>query len=263
MRDDLAMMLREQLEYRELLLSITRRDLILRYKHSVMGFGWAVFMPLLHMLIFSIIFTRVAPLDTGVPYPIYAYAGLLPWSWFATSLRFSATSLTDNSNLVTKVYFPREIFPFSAVVVGFIDFLVAATLLAALMLYYGIGITWTVLFLPVVILVQFAFTAGIALLVAMANLFFRDVKYVFEVLLTVWMFATSVVYPVERIGGRLGTLLAFNPMTPIIDGYRAVLLRGELPPALPFAAASLLSLAILAVCWLSFHRAEFRFAEDV
>lgn len=257
------MMLREQLEYRELLLSITRRDLILRYKHSVMGFGWAVFMPLLNMLIFSVIFTRVAPLDTGVPYPIYAYAGLLPWSWFASSLRFSATSLTDNANLVTKVYFPREIFPFSAVVVGFIDFLVAATLLAALMLYYGIGITWTVLFLPVVILVQFAFTAGIALLVAMANLFFRDVKYVFEVLLTVWMFATSVVYPIERIGGRLGTLLAFNPMTPIIDGYRAVLLRGELPAALPFAAASLLALAILAVSWISFHRAEFRFAEDV
>ncbi len=256
-------MLREQVEYRELLLSLVRRDLLLRYKHSLMGFGWAVYMPLLNMLIFTVIFTRVAPLDTGVPYPVYAYAGLLPWSWFASSLRFSAISLTTNTNLVTKVYFPREIFPFSAVLTALVDFAVAATVLAALLLYYGIGVSWTLLFLPVVILVQLAFTAGIALLVAMGNLFFRDVQYVFEVLLTVWMFATSVVYPVERIGGWLGALLMLNPMTPIIDAYRAVILRGELPAAGPFAGVALLSLGILAVSWFAFHRAEFRFAEEI
>lgn len=263
LRADLALMFREQLDYRELLLSVTRRDLILRYEHSLLGIGWAVLMPLSHMLIFSVIFTRVAPLDTGLPYPIFVYAGLLPWNMFGSALRFSTTSLTSNSELVTKVYFPREILPASAVLVALVDFAVASTILAGLMIYYGVGVSWTVFFLPVVVVVQVAFTAGVALLVAMANLFFRDVKYLFEVLLTIWMFATPVVYPVERIGGSLGAVLALNPMTPIIDAYRSVLLLGELPKATGFAAVTLLSFALLCVSWLSFHRAEFRFAEEI
>lgn len=263
LRADLALMFREQLDYRELLLSVARRDLILRYEHSLLGIGWAVLMPLSHMLIFSVIFTRVAPLDTGLPYPIFVYAGLLPWNMFGSALRFSTTSLTSNSELVTKVYFPREILPASAVLVALVDFAVASTILAGLMIYYGVGVSWTVFFLPVVVVVQVAFTAGVALLVAMANLFFRDVKYLFEVLLTIWMFATPVVYPVERIGGSLGAVLALNPMTPIIDAYRSVLLLGELPKATGFAAVTLLSFALLCVSWLSFHRAEFRFAEEI
>jgi len=127
----------------------------------------------------------------------------------------------------------------------------------------SLGVGWTMLFLPVVLLVQILFTAGIALLLAMGNLFYRDVRYLFEVVLTVWMFATSVVYPVERIGGWLGDLLLLNPMTPIIDAYRAVILRGELPAAGPFAAAAALSVVTLAVAWIAFHRAKFSFAENI
>lgn len=257
-------MVQEQFEYRELLASIVRRDLLLRYKQTIMGFGWAVFMPVLNTVIFSIIFTRVTRLDTGgIPYPIYAFAGLLPWNFFATSLRFAIVSLTSNANLVTKVYFPRELFPFSSVLVSFIDFAVAFTVLVALMVYYRIGVTWTVLALPVVLLVQTIFTTGMALLLSMANLFFRDVKYLFEIVITVWMFATSVVYPVELVGGRLGTLLMLNPMTPIIDGYRAILLHGTLPPAGPFGLAAAFACLTLAVGWTIFHRAEFQFAESI
>jgi ABC-type polysaccharide/polyol phosphate export permease len=164
---------------------------------------------------------------------------------------------------VTKVYFPREVLPFSSVLVALVDLAVGSTVLAVMMVYYGIGIGWTVLFLPVVLVVHVVFTAGIALLLAMGTLFFRDVKYLFEVVLTVWMFATSVVYRVERIGGRLGTLLLLNPMTPIIDAYRAVLLRGELPDAGPFLAASVTSFAVLALAWLGFHRAQYAFAENI
>jgi ABC-type polysaccharide/polyol phosphate export permease len=256
-------MVREQFEYRELLVRVTVRDLLLRYKQTAMGFGWAIFMPLVNTAIFSVIFTRVAPIDVGVPYPLFAFSGLLAWNFFASAQRFAVVSLTSNSNLVTKVYCPREIFPFAAIIVALVDFAVASTVLAALMVYYGIGPSLAWLFLPVVVVVNVAFTAGVALVLAMANLFYRDIKYLFEIVIAVWMFATSVVYPVDQIGGRLAAVLALNPMTPIIDAYRAVLLHGTLPPAVSFAGAAAVSLATLAIGWLTFHRAEFRFAENI
>ena len=260
---DVREMALEQVQYRELLLRMTMRDLLLRYKQTVLGFGWAIFMPLVNTAVFSVIFTRVAPIDTGVPYPLFAYCGLLTWNFFASSMRFAVSSLTSNGSLVTKIYFPREIFPFSAVLVCLVDFLVASPVLLALMAYYRVWHWETLWFLPVVLLVHVAFTMGVALCLAMANLFYRDVKYLFEIVLTIWMFATSVVYPANLIGGRLGLLLALNPLTPIIDAYRAVLLHGQLPPASPFWGATIASLIILAVGWLLFHRAEFRFAENI
>ena len=256
-------MLREQRDYRELLVRMIARDLLLRYKQTVMGFGWAIFMPLVNTAVFSVIFTRVAPIDTGVPYPVFAYCGLLTWNFFASAQRFAVVSLTSNTTLVTKVYCPREIFPFSAIVVSFVDFAVASLVLAGLMVYYRIGAGWPLLFLPVIIAVHVMFTAGVALLLAMANLFYRDVKYLFEIVLAVWMFATSVVYPVERIGGRLGAVLMLNPMTPIVDAYRATLLRGEMPAMTPFSGAAVASAILLTAGWLCFHRAEFQFAENV
>jgi ABC-2 type transport system permease protein/lipopolysaccharide transport system permease protein len=260
---DVRDMLWEQIEYREVLLRITRRDLLLRYKQTVMGFGWAVVMPVVNMVVFSVIFTRVAPLETPVPYPVFAYVGLLPWNFFAASLKFAATSLTGNTNLVTKVYFPREVFPFSAVLVSIVDFAVASSVLAALMLYYGIGVSRAICFVPVIVAVQVAFTAGVALLLAMATLFYRDVKYLFEIVLTVWMFATSVVYPLDRVGGVLGFFLRLNPMTTIIDAYRSVLLYGQLPAAGHFGWVAAVSVATLGGAWLVFHRAEFGFAEHI
>ena len=260
---DIREMLHEQVTYRELLMQMTRRDLMLRYKQTIMGFGWAVFMPLMNTLIFSVIFVRVAPLDTGMPYPVFAYTGLMAWNLSASALRFAVSSLTANTNLVTKVYFPREIFPFSAVFVSLVDFAVSSVILVGLMIYYHMGIGPAILFLPVILVVHVAFTAGVSLLLAMGNLFFRDVKYLFEVVLMLWMFASSVLYPVSMVGGRLAILLQFNPMTPIIDAYRSVLLRNELPAAVPFGAASVLAVVTLAVGWVWFHRAEFRFAESV
>src|SRR5262249_14637630 len=166
----------EQIEYRELLYQITVRDLLLRYKQTLMGFGWAVFMPLINTLIFSVIFTRVAPIQTSVPYPLFAYSGLLIWNFFASSLRFAVPSLTGNTNLVPKVYFPREIFPFSSLLVCLVDFVVGSTVLAAMMIYYGVKPSPYWAYVPVILVITIAFTASLALLLAMANLFFRDVK---------------------------------------------------------------------------------------
>jgi lipopolysaccharide transport system permease protein len=139
---------------------------------------------------------------------------------------------------------------------------VASVVLVGLMIYYQVGVHWTLVLLPVVVLVHLVFTTAVALLLSMGNLFYRDVKYLFEIVLTVWMFTTAVLYPTHLVGGRLGWLMQWNPMTPIIEAYRDVLIRGSLP-GLPFAVVALASVVFLMWAWLSFHRAEFQFAENI
>ena len=260
--NDVREMLHEQVQYRELLVQMIRRDLLIRYKQTVMGFGWAVFMPLVNTAVFSVIFMRVAPIETPVAYPVFAFCGLWVWNFFASSLRFSVTSLTSNTNLVSKVYFPREIFPFSATLVCFVDFVVGSLVLLALMAWYGplpgLHLAW----LPVVIVVHLTFTMAVALVLAMANLFYRDVKYLFEIAISIWMFATSVVYPVDRVGGTVGVLLQLNPMTPIVDAYRSVILLNS-PPGAAFGPVAVASVLFLSLAWLVFHRSEFEFAENI
>jgi lipopolysaccharide transport system permease protein len=260
---DYREMVAEQIEYRELLFEMTRRDLLIRYKQTIMGFGWAVFMPLVNTAVFSVIFTRVAPIETDVPYPLFAFCGLLAWNFSASTFRASVTSLTSNSALVTKVFFPREIFPFSAMLVALVDLAVGSTVLIALMVWFRVPPSPYIVFLPAIVVVHVMFTAAVSLFVAMANLFYRDVKYIFEVVVTLWMFATSVLYPVRTLGGRLGTLLRLNPMTPIIDGYRDVLFGGKPPNWLDLGAAALLSIVVLFAAWVQFHRSEFEFAERI
>ena len=252
----------EQWVYRELLVRMTMRDLLLRYKQTVMGVGWAIFMPLVNTAIFSVIFTRVASIDVGAPYPLYAFVGLVAWNFFASALRFSVISLTSNPSLVTKLYFPREIFPFSAVLVALVDFAVASIVLVAMAIYYDVGVSWALIYLPAVIAAMVLFTAAIALLLAMGNLFYRDVKYLFEIVISVWMFASSVVYPASQIGGTLGTVLALNPMTHLIDAFRAVVIARAVPgPA--FAVTAVCAIALFIASWLLFHSAEFEFAENL
>ncbi len=260
---DVREIVHEQLQYRDLLFQMAKRDLMLRYKQTFMGAGWAVFMPIVNTVIFSVIFTRVARVDVGMPYPLFAYSGLVAWNLFASSLRFSIGSLTSNIPLVTKVYFPREIFPLSVVLVCLVDFAIANGVLALMMIFYGKAPSTSLVFLPVVLLVHVAFTLSIALLVAMANLFYRDVKYLFDVLLMAWMFATSVLYPASLMGGRTAQLMQLNPMTPIVDGYRAVVLTGESPFTPWFCGAAIAAVLMLGVSWVLFHRAEYRFAENV
>lgn len=262
-RADYREMLHEQIQYRDLMWQMTARELLLRYKQTVMGIGWALFMPLLNTAVFSFIFTRVAPIDTPVPYPLFAFCGLLVWNFFASSLRFSVNALTSNSLLVTKVYFPREVLPFSMVAVCAVDFAVGSVVLVLLMLFYGVSVTVAIVWLPVILAVLIAFTLGMSLLVAMANLFYRDVKYIFEIVMAVWMFAAPVVYPIERSGaGFLGAIVAANPMSAVVHSFRNVLLLGQ-PPSDGLWIAGAASFAMLLVGWLWFHRAEYRFAENI
>jgi ABC-type polysaccharide/polyol phosphate export permease len=259
---DTREMFAELLEYRELFYTLVRRDVLVRYRETVLGIGWALFTPVVNMIVFTIIFNRVAKIQTEVPYPIFSYIGLLPWTMFSASLKAGVASLVSNKSLITKVYFPRELLPLSCIVIAFIDFLIGSLLLAALMAYYHIAPAPTIWFVPVLLLVQIVFAAAVSLAVSMANLWFRDVKYIFDVVLQLWMFATPVVYPVRNVGEPLHTILLLNPMTPIIDGYRDVILRNRIPDPGPLGAAAAISLVGLAVAWLVFHRAEYKFAEN-
>ena len=260
---DIREMLTEQYQYRELLYQMIKRDLLLRYKQTAMGVGWAVFMPLVNTAVFAVVFTRVAPIETGVPYPVFAFTGLAAWNFLASSLRFAIASLTSNPNLVTKVYFPREMFPFSTTLVSLLDFGVSLAVLVVLMAWYQVPPTVYLLYLPVVLAVHILFTLGMCLILAMANLFYRDVKYLFEILLTVWMFLSSVLYPISLVGGRTAAVMQLNPMTPILDGYRAVLLYGQSPFSAAFVWAGVFALGLFFTAWVVFHRAEFQFAESI
>jgi ABC-type polysaccharide/polyol phosphate export permease len=249
--------------YGVVLAAIVRRDLAVRYKQATLGFAWAIFVPLASMLVFTVVFTQVVRVETDLPYPVYAYAGLLPWTFFAASLQTATTSLTGNIPLITKVYLPREIFPISAVLVAFVDFLLASAVLGGLMAWYGIRPAWTVLLVPLVLAVQVALTVGLALLLAVGNLFFRAVRYLSGVGLTLWMFASSVLYPVEQAEGRLGAFLELNPMTPVLNAYRSLLLHGELPTAGPLVIAAAISLVVLIASWKVFRGVEGRLAERI
>jgi lipopolysaccharide transport system permease protein len=260
---DVREMFTEQYQYRELLYQMIKRDLLLRYKQTAMGVGWAVFMPLVNTAVFAVVFTRIAPIETGVPYPLFAFTGLAAWNFLASSLRFAIASLTSNPNLVTKVYFPREMFPFSTTLVSLLDFGVSLAVLVALMAWYQVPPTVYVLFLPVVLAVHILFTLGMCLILAMANLFYRDVKYLFEIVLTVWMFLSSVLYPISLVGGRTAAAMQLNPMTPILDGYRSVLLYGQSPFTAAFVWAGAFAVGLFFVAWVVFHRAEFQFAESI
>ena len=256
--------LRELVTYRQLLLSLTWRDIRVRYKQSLLGVGWAVLLPLSLMLVFTFVFTRAidasALRHVDMPYALYAYTGLVPWTFFALGLSRCVSSLVANRNLVTKVYFPREVFPLSCVASSFIDFCIAMGVLALLMVYFHLSGGWTfafrpaLLMLPVIVVVQIVLTVGLGMLLAMANLFYRDVRQIF---------VSAVVVPVPKDGTWLAAAIGLNPLVPIIGAYRDCIVFGRFPEVGPFLFASALSIVVLVVGWYSFRRASFRFAECI
>ncbi len=263
----------ELLRYRQLLLSLTWRDLRVRYKQSMLGIGWAILLPLTMMLIFTFVFTRAidtsSVLKVDMPYALYAYIGLVPWTFFSVSLGQCVNSLVANRNLLTKVYFPREVFPLSCVASSFVDFCIAMAVLAGLMAYFHVWGGWsftphaTLLFLPVVVIVQVALTVGLGMLLATANLFYRDVRQVFGVAIHLWMFISAVVVPVPADGSLLARVIAVNPLVPIINAYRQCVIHGRLPDAGPMMYATVTAVLLLIGGWVCFRRASFRFAECV
>lgn len=250
--------------YHELLANITLRDIKARYKQSLLGTTWAIIQPLSLMLIFTVVFSKFLRMPTtGLPYPIFAYCALLPWSFFANALTFAVPSLINNSNLVTKIYFPREIFPLASVMSCFFDFLIAAILFVFMMFYYRVHLSCYVFFTPLIIFIQILFTLGISFFASAVIVFFRDVRYIVPLGLQLWMFATPVVYPTSLVPARYLPVYMLNPMAGIMDSYRRVLLFGEPPNAKYLGIAFLISIITFASAYGFFKKVEMKFADVI
>ena len=268
-----ASALSELFAYRQLLWSLAGRDLRVRYKQSLLGIAWAVLLPVSMMLVFTFVFTRAigasSIANVKMPYALYAYVGLVPWTFFSGSLNGCVNSLVANRNLVTKVYFPREVFPLSCIASSFVDFFIALSVLVGLMAYFDVTGQWTpqvgpaLLLLPVIVAIQIVMTAGIGMLLAMANLFYRDVRQIFSVVIQLLMFMSAVVVPVPQDGSLLSRLMAINPLVPIITAYRDCAIRGQWPDGAGLAYATVVAVVLFLTGWICFRRASYRFAECI
>ncbi len=249
--------------FRDLLFVLTVRDIKVRYKQTVLGILWVIIQPVLMMLFFTLIFGRLAGMPSdGIPYPIFAYAGLLPWTFFSNSLNGSANSLVGNSSLITKVYFPRMIIPIASVGAVLVDFLIAFGLLILLMFYYGIGLSVNILMLPVLAFLTALAAIGAGMWMSALNVKYRDVRYALPFITQFWMFATPIIYPSTLIPEKWRWLLKLNPLTGIIEGYRSAIFGR------PFDLAGLgISIGIIIIVLLysiyAFRRMERSFADIV
>ena len=255
--------LKEIWDYRELLYFLIWRDVKVRYKQTALGAAWAILQPLFMMVIFTIFFGRLTSVgSTAVPYPLFALAGLVPWTFFANSVTASSNSLVGSANLITKVYFPRLIVPAAAMLAGLVDFVLAFLMLDVLMLYYRVSLTVQVLFLPVVILLTVLFALAMGTWMSALNVKYRDVRFALPFLIQLWLFVSSVILPSSSLGPKWRWLLRLNPMSGIIEGYRSALLGTPFDwPAIGIAA--LLTIVALIYAAYSFSRVERSFADII
>ena len=250
--------------YRELLYFLVWRDLKVRYKQTVLGILWAIIQPFFLMVIFSIFFGKLAKIPSeGIPYPIFAYAGLLPWSYFSQSLNACSDSLVGNSHLITKVYFPRLIIPISSVLSGLVNFGISFGILLAMMFYYHIIPPLAALLLPFLIIMAVATALGAGLWLSALNVQYRDIRYAKSFLVQFWFFATPVVYSSSLVPGIWRFFYGLNPMVGVVEGFRAALLgKGQVIGG-TFMVSIIVIMCLLVTGTLYFRRMEREFADVV
>lgn len=259
-----SLKLGELWEFHELLYFLTWRDIKVRYKQTALGAAWAILQPVFTMLVFSLFFGKLAGMKSdGVPYPIFAFAALVPWTFFAYGLAQSSNSLVGSENLIKKVYFPRLIIPISTVLSGAVDFLLAFLVLLAMMLYYGIVPTSNVVCLPLLVLLTVITSLGVGLWLSALNVQYRDVRYVIPFLTQFWMFATPIAYPSSLLPEPWRTIYGLNPMAGVVDGFRWALLGTTSAPGPMILVSALAAVAILVGGALYFRRMEKTFADVV
>jgi len=259
-----SLKLREVWEYRELLYFLVWRDLKVRYKQTVLGVAWVVLQPLVATLIFTVVFGNLARMPSGdLPYPLFAFAALLPWQYFAGALNRSGTSLVNSAHLITKIYFPRLIIPLAGVINGLVDFSISFLVLLALMLYYSVVPGFAILTLPLFLLMAIATALGVSLWLSALGVQYRDVNQLLPFLVQVWMYATPVVYPATLFPERWRPLLGLNPMAGVVEGFRwALTNRGEPPGPLLWVSVAIV-LVLLTSGAFFFRNTERTFADVV
>lgn len=259
-----SLKLDELWEYRELLYFLIWRDIKVRYKQTVLGAAWAIIQPFFTMVVFSLFFGRLAKIPSdGVPYPIFAYAALVPWTFFAHGLSHAANELIQSANLLKKVYFPRLAMPIAVVLAGVVDFALAFIVLLGMMLYYGIVPTINVLWLPLFSLLALITSMGVGMWLSAVNVQFRDVRYAVPFLIQLWLFATPIAYPSSLLPEPWRTLYGINPMVGVVEGFRWALLDTVPAPGPIIAVSALIGLALLVGGAFYFRRMEKTFADVV
>jgi lipopolysaccharide transport system permease protein len=250
--------------FRELFYFLVWRDVKVRYKQTLLGVAWAVIQPVFSMVIFTLFFGKLAGMPSdGIPYPVFAYAALVPWTYFSTSLSFSGNSLVTNANLVKKVYFPRVALPASSALAGLVDFAIATAVLAALMVYYEIGLSWELLLWPVLALPLALLVLGVGMILSALNVKYRDVKYAIPFGIQVWLFLTPIIYPTSIVPERFRALTHINPLTGLIDAFRASLLPDRAIQWGPVGVSCGIIAVILAVGAVYFSRSEREFSDVI
>ncbi len=253
----------ELYSYRELLYNFILRDLKVRYKQTILGASWAIIQPLFMMIIFTLFFGKFAKIPSeGIPYPLFSYAALLPWTLFAEGITRSTNSMIQNSGIMTKVYFPRMILPLSGIISPLVDFAVAFGVLVVLMIYYGFAPTMNILWLPAFILLALMTSLGIGLWLSALNVQYRDFQYVIPFLIQIWLFASPVVYPASLLPESYQLIYGLNPMAGVIEGFRWALL-GMNPPSSMILISTLIVIILDISGAFYFKRTEKIFADVV
>jgi len=260
----MSLKLHELWEYRELLYFLTWRDIKVRYKQTVLGAAWAIIQPFLTMLVFSLFFGRLAKMPSdGIPYPIFTYAALVPWTFFAHGLTQSSNSLVENGNLIKKVYFPRLVVPISSVISGVVDFVLAFSVLLGMMMFYGIIPTVNAIYRPFLLVLAFVTSLGVGLWCSAMNVQFRDVRYTIPFLTQFWLFATPIAYPSSLLSEPWRTIYGINPMVGVVEGFRWALLGTDTAPGPVILVSSVAALITLVGGAFYFRRMEKTFADVV
>ena len=256
--------LAELWEYRGLTYFMVWRDLKVRYKQTALGAVWAIIVPTFTMVVFTVVFGRLAKIPSdGLPYPIFSFAALLPWTYFSSALTQTGNCLVSNTDLITKVYFPRLVLPIASVISGLVDFLLASLVLVVLMVYYEVAPTFNLLLWPILMIPIVAFSLGAGTILAVVNVRFRDIKYTIPFLIQIGLFLTPVIYPTSILPERFQFVAALNPLAGVIEGMRAALFPERTIDWTLVGVSSAVAFAVLAFSIVYFVKSEKRFADII
>jgi len=255
------------IKHRELLFQIVQREIKSRYKQSILGYFWVILNPFIQMLVMSFVFSTIMRIPTHssphIPYTIFLYVALLPWTLFANTVASSTNSLVGNASLITKVYFPRSIFPIATLLSKTVDFFFASSILIVFMFIYQIPVNFNLLWFIPIFLIQQIFALGLSFFFSAANLFYRDIQYLLGLLLMLWMYLTPIIYPIEIIPVKYHIFFKLNPMSVLTNAYRQCILGGQPPNFLNLGLSLVMSLSILFVCFKLFKKWEKTFADNI
>ncbi|MBI5127065.1 ABC transporter permease [Candidatus Roizmanbacteria bacterium] len=250
--------------YRELLFNLARREISQRYKQSILGYAWVILNPLFQLLVLTFVFSTIFRVSSfNVPYAIFLIVGLLPWNFFAQSLSSSVNALTSNSSLITKIYFPREILVYGTIMAKIVDFFYSCLVLILFFIYFKVPLNSQILWVIPIFIIQLIFTAGLSLLISTFNLFYRDIQYLLNLVISLWFYLTPILYPVEQFPEKYRWIFIFNPMSVIINAYRQTVLGGGEPNLNSLGIATVTSILFFIVSFLIFKKSEGKFADYV